>query len=108
MPIDAISSSSEKFSIIFNEFYKLKTSKPYLESIEYLYNNKENLDLDLKKEIILIYKQDLLIKRMPKKEYIAYNDLLQNASIIWKESKNKKDFSIFQPFLEQIVEYNKK
>jgi len=98
---------NKQYAIIFAAFYKLSTNNEYLEAIDFLYSNKEQLlDSDLKKEIVLTYKESILIKKMPEAEYIEYSNLLQSASLSWQDAKEKNDFSIFQPVLEKIVETN--
>ena len=46
--------------------------------------------------------------RIPMEEYVAYSTLLTNANAVWHEAKVKDDYASFAPFLQQIIEYNRK
>lgn len=47
-------------------------------------------------------------KNIPENEYQEYVVLTSNAESIWPEAKDKADFSMFQPYLEKIVNFNRK
>ena len=47
-------------------------------------------------------------KKVPADEYVAYSVLLNDAQSIWEKAKNQNDFQMFAPYLEKIVDYNRK
>ena len=47
-------------------------------------------------------------KKIPADEYKDYTMLTTKAESVWEEAKEKSDFAMFQPYLEKIVEYNRK
>jgi carboxypeptidase Taq len=47
-------------------------------------------------------------KKIPADEYKEYVVLQSKAESIWEEAKETSNFSMFQPYLEKLVEYNKK
>ncbi|MGM9987470.1 MAG: carboxypeptidase M32 [Bacillaceae bacterium] len=47
-------------------------------------------------------------KKIPDDEYKAYVKLQTQAESKWEEAKEKSDFAMFQPYLEELVAYNKK
>ncbi|MGN0793063.1 MAG: carboxypeptidase M32 [Aristaeellaceae bacterium] len=46
--------------------------------------------------------------RIPKEEYVAYTALLTNAYTVWHEAKLKDDYASFAPYLEKIIDYNRR
>ncbi|HWO76345.1 MAG TPA: carboxypeptidase M32 [Bacillus sp. (in: firmicutes)] len=49
-----------------------------------------------------------LNKKIPKDEYEEYVILQSKSEHIWEEAKAKADFSLFQPYLEKLVETTKR
>ncbi|MFC0188608.1 carboxypeptidase M32 [Fictibacillus aquaticus] len=46
--------------------------------------------------------------KIPPAEFKEYVILQSKAESIWEEAKNNSDFSLFQPYLEKLVEFNKR
>ena len=46
--------------------------------------------------------------RIPMEEYVAYSSLLTNAGAVWHEAKEKNDYPAFAPYLQQIIDFNRK
>jgi len=42
--------------------------------------------------------------RLPKEEVMAYQKLLSDAAVVWREAKRNNDFPRFAPYLEKIVD----
>lgn len=68
----------------------------------------DNLDPQAKREVEVARKRYDQIHRIPAEEYIAYSVLLNDAQAVWEKAKNENDFPSFAPYLEKIVEYNRK
>lgn len=49
-----------------------------------------------------------LLSCVPKEEYEEFTKMTNAAGRIWSDAKRKKDFSIFAPELEKIIEYKKR
>jgi carboxypeptidase Taq len=47
-------------------------------------------------------------KRIPAEEYKEYVVLQSKAESVWEEAKAEADFSLFRPYLEKLVEFNKR
>jgi carboxypeptidase Taq len=108
-PKASLSYSAKQFSVIQEELYKIESDPNYMEAIEKLHENLEQLDDDdFKVEIKHVYKELRMIKKVPKDEYLAYGLLTQEGPHIWAEAKEKDDFEMFRPTLEKIVDFNKK
>lgn len=46
--------------------------------------------------------------KIPVEEFKAYVTLRSKAETIWQEARSKNDFALLQPYLEELVNYNKK
>ncbi|WP_078380243.1 carboxypeptidase M32 [Sutcliffiella halmapala] len=47
-------------------------------------------------------------KKIPPKEYQEYVVLSSKAESVWEEAKEQSDFSLLLPFLEKLVDFNKR
>ncbi|WP_047985275.1 carboxypeptidase M32 [Ornithinibacillus californiensis] len=47
-------------------------------------------------------------RKIPDSEYKEYVMLQSKSEAIWQEAREKADFSLFQPYLEKLVAFNKK
>lgn len=72
------------------------------------YLKEQELDDLNRRKVEVLEKNYQRMNRIPPEEYVAYNMLLNDAQAAWEQAKNAADFSVFQPYLEQIVEYNRK
>ncbi|MFC7370578.1 carboxypeptidase M32 [Fictibacillus iocasae] len=46
--------------------------------------------------------------KIPPAEFKEYVILQSKAESVWEEAKNSSDFALFQPYLEKLVQFNKK
>ncbi len=108
-PNASVDYRSKQFQVLATETYMLQSDPKFIEAIETLYENLDQLeDEDLKIEIKKANKDLRFIKKIPKDELIEYEVLTQSGSHIWAQAKEKNDFDMYVPTLEKIVEFNKK
>ncbi len=108
-PKASLDFSSQQFEVIYADMYQMESDPKFVEAIEKLYENLNELeDKDFQVEIKNAYKELRMIKKVPKEEYLAYGLLTQKGSHIWAEAREKNDFELFRPTLEKIVEFNQK
>ena len=88
--------------------YDLFTSDEFVNLVETLNKEKNNLSEIEKKEIELSMEEIEKKKKIPADEYEAYAKLTSINQGIWEEAKAKNDFSIVKDNLEKIFNYNKK
>jgi carboxypeptidase Taq len=113
METEAPSGSSDyrtkQYEVIAQEIYQLQSNLDYVQAIEYLYEHLETLnDPDFETEIKRVYKDLRIIKKVPKEEYLEYQVLVSQGSLIWAKAKENNDFESYKPLLEKIVLYNQK
>jgi carboxypeptidase Taq len=107
-PRGATSYRSKQMEVIAEEAYRYAADEAYVEAIEKLYEQRDQLDDDMKVEIKNQFKELRIIKKVPKDEYIAFQVLTASSAQIWADAKQKNDFSLFQSTLEKVVEFNRK
>ena len=88
--------------------YNLFTSDEFVNLVENLNKEKNNLTEIEKKEVELSMEEIEKKKKIPADEYEAYAKLTSINQGIWEEAKAKNDFSIIKDGLEKIFNYNKK
>ena len=68
----------------------------------------ETLDGDTKRAVELYYKGVMDTVCIPKEEYVQMRELFNRAYDAWLEAKNKDEYSIFEPYLKEIIETKRK
>lgn len=96
----------EQLATLNAEIYKIRNCEERIEAIEALYLS--DIDDVFKRELYLEKKSIDQMKKIPQDEYLAYQKLISGADNVWAEAKEKKDFSMFKPTLDEIVSYNRK
>jgi len=76
--------------------------------IAYLKDHADELNDMQKREVEVLEKNYQRMNRIPAQEYVDYNVLLNDAQAAWEKAKNDSNFTLFQPYFEKIVEYNRK
>lgn len=106
-PKGSISYRSKQVEVMTHEIYAIESHKDYMQSIESLYELRDQLEAPLKIEITKKFKDLRMIKHVPKDEYIAYQVLLSKSVHTWAEAKHRNDFKLYEPTLQSIVNYQK-
>ena len=55
-----------------------------------------------------MYRDIVKMSRIPKEEYVAYTELVNQAEDAWHTAKNRNDFPLFRPYLERLVETSRR
>ena len=85
------------------------TADPALgELIAFLGAHAGELDERARREVELMRKQHEQISRIPAQEYIDYTVLVNKAQSVWAQAKTDNDFAAFAPYLEKIVDTNRR
>lgn len=43
--------------------------------------------------------------KIPMDEFQSYNELISKSAMVWEEAKEKSDFEMFKPYLDQVINY---
>ena len=93
-------------SILSEEQYKLTTGEQSVQLLEYLDGQKQELTQREQRMVFLLLKEIRQMQKIPMEEYVAYQELLNDADDVWHRAKADSDFAAFEPYLEKIFETN--
>ena len=105
-PKGTAANRGQTLSILSEESYKLATGEETLSLLNYLDENKEQLDAAEQRMVFLLLKDVRRMQKIPMDEFVAYQKLLVEADDVWHRAKETSDFALFCPILEQIFETN--
>ena len=94
--------------MLSEEVYRLSTSDETVALLEFLDEHKGELSPKEQRMVFLMLKDIREMQKIPMEEYVAYEELLVKADAVWHEAKEKSDFELFRPVLEEIFARNKK
>ncbi|MGG0716769.1 carboxypeptidase M32 [Robertmurraya massiliosenegalensis] len=109
-PKKSVEQRSQVIGTLSSEVFKMSTSE---EMAAYI----ANLTTDEAKEVISeitrktaehCKKEYDRNKKIPAEEYKEYVILQSKAESVWEEAKDASDFELFKPYLEKLVETNKR
>ena len=107
-PSDTWEGRGKTMEVMSQLTYDLTASPENGELYAYLQEHAQELDAQTLRELEVMKKSYDQMKRIPAEEYVAYSVLLNDAQNVWQKAKNDDDFASFAPYLEKIVEYNRK
>ena len=88
--------------------YKLMVNDEVKEALETIVANKEAVT-PIQARQAELFKEDLdEMTRIPMDEYVAYSTLITNSNAVWHEAKEKNDYASFAPYLEKIIDFNRR
>lgn len=107
-PSESYEGRGKTMEILTQVTYDLSTAPENDELVAYLMEHREELDPQTKRELEVLKKDLDHLHRIPAEEYVGYSVLLNDAQSVWHKAKNEDDFDAFAPYLEKIVDYNRK
>lgn len=96
---------AEALGTIFGEIFRMKTS-PEMESYLNELSSPEVYDSlsEVDRALVRVLKKDFdLNSKIPKDRFQAYVVLVGKAESVWADAKATSDFSMFEPYLRDIV-----
>ncbi|EWG10908.1 carboxypeptidase M32 [Cytobacillus firmus] len=106
-PKQGMEQRSEVIGMISSEVFRMSTSEEMAAYIAKL-SGRENLSEITLKTLGECKKDYDRNKKIPAEEYTEYVILQSKAESIWEDAKASSDFEMFQPYLEKLVEMNKR
>lgn len=94
--------------VLSEESHRIFANEKTGELLDYLGDHLDELDLQTKREVEELNREYRQISRIPAEEYAAYSVLINNAEAVWHQAKGESDFASFRPYLEEIIEYNRR
>jgi carboxypeptidase Taq len=92
-------------SILSGEAFTHATSTKAIRLLENVSAQSEDVFVQQQAKAVL---KDLeRIRYIPKKQYVAFNKLCNDSETVWEEAREKKDFALFSPYLNRLIEGTK-
>lgn len=109
-PKKGVEGRSEVIGTLSTELFQLSTSAEMAAYLEELTSENRTNELSpiTKKALEECKKEFDRNKKIPQEEYKEYVILQSKAESVWEEAKEKADFDLFAPYLEKLVQFNKK
>ncbi len=109
-PKKGVDQRSEVIGLLSSEVFKMSTSEEMAAYIANLTNVNHHNELSemTKKTVAECKKEYDRNKKIPAEEYKEFVILQSKSEAVWEEAKDVLNFSLFQPYLEKIVEMTKK
>ena len=89
------------------ELFSIITDPEIVELLKEM-KDDEDLDGDTRRAAYLYYKDAMSTLCIPKDEYVKAQELFSKSYDAWLEAKTKNDYSIFEPYLKQVIEVRRK
>ncbi|MGC4376402.1 carboxypeptidase M32 [Fictibacillus sp. Mic-4] len=109
-PKNGVEQRSEVIGTLSSDVFAMSTSTEMKEFINELSKSDVYTTLSeiTKKTLEEVKKEYERNTKIPPQEYKEYVILQSKAESVWEEAKEKSDFAMFQPYLEKLVEFNKR
>ena len=109
-PKKGVEQRSEVIGVLSSEVFKMSTSEEMAYFIATLSAEEAQASLTeiTKKAVEECKKNYERNNKIPPDEYKEFVILQSKSGSAWEEAREKADFSLFQPYLEQIVAYTRK
>lgn len=107
-PADSWEGRGRTMEIMSRITYDLETDPKIQELLAYLEDHKQEISPMHRRQLEVMRKGYDQMHKVPAEEYVAYSVLLNDAQNVWEKAKNENDFEAFSPYLEKIVDYNRK
>ncbi|MFR7636265.1 MAG: hypothetical protein ACLUYZ_02585 [Lachnospiraceae bacterium] len=88
--------------------YELTTAPETVEMLRTLMENREELDPVTRRRAEELWRDYDRTHRVPVAEYVAYQELSAKSDAVWHEAKEKNDFALFEPYLQQMFDASRR
>lgn len=103
-PKDGAPYRNELISFLSGEYFALITSEEAITTLEEAAKSDDQVIAESAKSMLIDLKKDINI---PKDEYVAFQQLQQDAQISWEKAREEKDYSIFEEDLKKLIQFTK-
>jgi carboxypeptidase Taq len=107
-PKNTTEGRAHTLGILSGYMYELIASPENTPLLSYLKEHESELSAEEKRRAELFRKECEQLSRIPQDEYTDFQILLSKAGDVWEKAKVENDFPAFAPYLEKIVESNRK
>ena len=105
-PEESADGRGETLEYLSGKQYEIETSEELKEAVDYLWEHREELDFQQRREMEIFRRNNEYTASIPQDEFVAYVTLLNKSNAVWHKAKLENDFASFAPYLKQIIETN--
>ena len=107
-PKESWAGRGQTMGVMSQILYDLETKPENGELLTYLEANGQELSPMERRQVEVMRKSYDQMHKIPAEEYVEYSMLVNEAESKWEKAKNENDFAAFAPYLEKIVNFNRK
>ena len=107
-PKNAVGGFSETMATLSEITYKLSVNEENFKLLDLLTEHEAELDEITRREVEQAQRGLKLLRNTPMEEYIEYQRVQSEANSVWHEAKAKSDYSLFEPVLKKLVDFNRR
>ena len=107
-PKESWAGRGQTMGVMSQIIYDLETKPENGELLSYLEEHAEELSAVERRQVEVMRKGYDQMHKVPAEEYVEYSVLVNEAENVWEKAKNENDFETFAPYLEKIVNFNRK
>ena len=107
-PKESWAGRGQTMGVMSQIIYDLETKPENAELLSYLEAHAEELSALERRQVEVMRKGYDQMHKVPAEEYVEYSVLVNEAENVWEKAKNENDFASFAPYLEKIVNFNRK
>jgi len=94
--------------ILSGEVFQIINSPEMKKYAELIISNRESIEDVVYYSAVDIKNEQKKLEKITKEEYSEFAEICSKAEFVWEEAKEEKSFEKFKPYLEKIVEMQKK
>ncbi len=107
-PKNAAAGRGETLAVLSGVVHAHLTASATRETLDTLLAHRGELEPAEFRRAELLKESSDELTLVPAEEYMAYQQLLTESADVWHDAKLAGDFAAFAPYLEQIVDYNRR
>ena len=106
-PEESVENNAKIKGILAGESHKALINEEVKALLDEL-KDADDLNETEKKIVNIMLKEYEQLDAVTAEEYKDYNELVANSINAWEKAKESNDFSVFAPYLEKVIAFNKK
>lgn len=107
-PCESWEGRGKTMEVLSQAIYSLSADPENERLLSFLESHRQDLDFQAAREVEVMRKDYDRMTKIPAEEYVGYQVLINDAEAVWNKAKNDDDFAAFAPYLQKIVDYNRK
>ncbi len=107
-PRDTAEGRGVALGVLAGEEQRILTDPQLAEALQCLQEGKQQLDQRRNRQVEELARSVKQQSRIPEEEFMRYAALVNEATSVWKQAKEQSSFPLFQPYLEELVQVNRR